>query len=87
MSRLLHIVFFFEVGFVLAFVPWSSYWDRNYFADTLPWVRIIVTNNFARGAVTGLGQVNLAAGMAELLSLLVARHEDEPVLSMSSIDE
>jgi hypothetical protein len=80
--RLLQIVFFFEVGFVLAIVPWSTYWDRNYFADTLPWLRIIVTNDFVRGAVSGLGVVNLAVGMTELISVFVARRDDEPILSI-----
>jgi hypothetical protein len=82
MSRLLQIVFFFEVGFVLALVPWSSYWDRNYFADTLPWLRAITTNDFVRGGVTGLGLVNLAAGAMELFSIFVARRDEEPILSI-----
>ena len=36
MRRLLLIAFFLEVGFVLIVVPWSAYWDRNYFALALP---------------------------------------------------
>jgi hypothetical protein len=80
--RLLQIVFFFEVGFVLAVVPWSAYWDRNYFADTLPWLRAIVTNDFVRGAVSGLGLVNLAVGMTELISVFVARRDEDPILSI-----
>ena len=82
MRRLLQIVFFFEVGFVLALVPWSGYWDRNYFADSLPWLRAIITNDFVRGGVTGLGLVNLAAGAMELVSIFVARRDDEPILSI-----
>jgi len=89
MRRLLQIVFFFEVGFVLALVPWSAYWDRNYFADSLPWLRAIITNDFVRGGVTGLGLVNLAVGAMELVSVFVARRDDEPILSIgrSSFDD
>ena len=89
MRRLLQIVFFFEVGFVLALVPWSAYWDRNYFADTLPWLGAIITNDFVRGGVTGLGLVNLAVGTMELISVFVARRDEEPVLSIrqSSAEE
>jgi hypothetical protein len=80
--RLLQIVFFFEVGFVLVLVPWSSYWDRNYFADSLPWLRDLIANNFVRGAVTGLGLVNLAVGVAELFSIFMARRDEEPIISI-----
>jgi hypothetical protein len=85
--RLLQIVFFFEVGFVLALVPWSAYWDRNYFADALPWLRAVITNDFVRGGVSGLGLVNLAIGMTELVSIFVARRDDEPILSISRTSE
>ena len=82
MMRLLLIAFFLEVGFVLAVVPWSSYWDRNYFAETFPLLRELITNNFVRGAVSGLGVVNVAAGVAELFSLFVARRDEDTVVSL-----
>jgi hypothetical protein len=82
MRRLLQIVFFFEVGFVLTIVPWSTYWDRNYFADVLPAVHALITNNFTRGAVTGLGLVNVWVGVAELVSVFIARREDTPPLTI-----
>jgi len=72
-SRLLLVVLFLEVGFVLVVVPWSSFWDRNYFAESLPVVHAIIANNYVRGAVTGLGLVNIVAGIVELFSLLVSR--------------
>ena len=75
MKRLLIVAFFFEIGFALIVVPWSSFWDRNYFAEAVPLVHNVITNNFVRGAVTGLGLVNLAAGLGELISILLARSE------------
>ena len=82
MIRLLMVVFFLEIGFVLAVVPWSSYWDRNYFAEALPAVHPIITNNFVRGAVTGVGLVNLAAAVAELVSLFAARRLHDPIITI-----
>jgi hypothetical protein len=72
-TRLPLVAFFLEVGLALIVVPWSSWWDRNYFAQLTPAIHAIVTNNFVRGAVSGLGIVNVAAAVAELFALLVNR--------------
>lgn len=82
MMRLLLIVFYVEVGLVLAVVPWSAYWERNYFADALPMLHAIITNHFFRGAVSGLGLVNLAAAIAELRSLLAGRRMRHSIVSL-----
>jgi hypothetical protein len=71
--RVLRMILFLEVGFVLIVMPWSMYWDRNFFADALPALRPLIINHFVRGAVSGLGVVNVAAGILELFSLFVAR--------------
>src|SRR6266851_4512966 len=71
--RLIYIAFFLEVGLLLIVLPWSAFWDRNYFASAWPGLRLIVTNNFIRGAVTGLGFVNLYAGFADLALVFAAR--------------
>lgn len=52
---------------------WPALWDHNYFAGRWPAIQPILTNNFVRGAVTGLGLVNLAAGVADLGALFAAR--------------
>lgn len=75
MTRLLLIAFFLEAGFALIVVPWSAFWDRNYFAQSFPVVQAIITNNFVRGAVSGLGVINLAVGVRELVSVLMARRD------------
>jgi hypothetical protein len=74
-TRLVLVVFFIEVGLVLALAPWSAYWDRNYFAETVPFVHAMVTNNFVRGAVTGLGLVNICAAVADLIGMFLARRD------------
>lgn len=78
MKRLLLVAIFLEIGLLLIFLPWSPFWDRNYFAQALPGVRALVTNNFLRGAVSGLGVVNVYVGLAELLAVIVSRPVDRP---------
>jgi hypothetical protein len=73
-SRLLLVALFLEAGFVLLVVPWSAFWDRNYFAESMPLIDAVISNNYVRGAVSGLGVVNIAAGVVELFSLLMERH-------------
>ena len=48
---------------------WPAFWEHNYFALAWPPLRTILTNNFVRGAVSGLGIVNLFAGFADLAYL------------------
>lgn len=81
--RLLLTAFFFEAGLLLLIVPWSVYWERNYFVQALPAVQTFITNDFVRGAVSGLGLVNLLAGLTEIWAFLTTRHVPEPVVSIS----
>ena len=73
LKRLFLVAYFLEVGLLLVLVPWSAFWDHNYFANTLPGLRQVVSNNYVRGAVSGLGVVNLLMGFNELASVLWAR--------------
>ena len=76
MKRLFIVAFFFEIGFALLVVPWSSFWDHNYFAEMVPALHGVITNNYVRGAVSGLGVINLISGLGELISILLARNTD-----------
>lgn len=66
-----------EVGLLLIVLPWSGFWERNYFALAWPAFGALITNNFARGAISGLGLVNLFAGFAELVPVVALgpRHD------------
>jgi hypothetical protein len=48
-------------------VPWSEYWDRNYFGLVSPMVHAVIVNHFVRGAVSGLGLLNIVAAFSEFL--------------------
>ena len=73
MRRLLLVAYLLEVGLLLILVPWfyPAFWDRNYFVRTMPWLEAVVANNFVRGAVSGIGVVNVCAGLIELGALLL----------------
>lgn len=73
MRRLLYIAYFLEVGLLLVLVPWSAFWDHNYFATSIPALRWVFQNNFVRGGVSGLGIVNLCVGFADLGALVSTR--------------
>jgi len=67
------VAYFLEVGLLLVFVPWSAFWDRNYFAALAPVIAEASKNPYVRGAVSGLGLVNIVAGLAELFSIFSSR--------------
>ena len=73
MRRLLVIALLVELGLLLIVIPWSAYWERNYFAQMSPTVNAVVTNNYIRGAITGLGAVNLFGALADLAVLVRRR--------------
>jgi hypothetical protein len=67
------VAYFLEVGLLLVFVPWSTLWDRNYFAALAPAIGEAIRNPYVRGAVSGLGLINVIAGLAELYSVFSSR--------------
>lgn len=79
LKRMLFVAYFLEVGLLLLLVPWSGFWDRNYFAMASPLLSDFLRNNYVRGGVSGLGIVNLLIGFEELASALWARRNMQPM--------
>jgi hypothetical protein len=84
LKRLLLVAYFIEVGLLLVLVPWSPFWERNYFVTAIPALQEIIRNNYLRGGVSGLGVVNLLMGFNELASVLLARRRME---TMETIEQ
>jgi hypothetical protein len=63
---------------LLVVLPWSAFWERNYFAAVWPPLQALLSNNYLRGAVTGLGVVNLVAGFSDLALVFAARDQHDP---------
>jgi hypothetical protein len=61
------ILFCFELGIFLIIFPWSSYWEKNYFLFCLPSLRDFILNNYFRGAISGLGVIDIGLGFWEAL--------------------
>lgn len=55
-----------ETGLLLVLIPWSAFWDRNFFVEWSGALGAILLSNYFRGAVTGLGLINVWAALAEL---------------------
>lgn len=63
--RFLLILIVFELGVLVAVLPWSPFWERNYFLERFPDLIPLLLNPFLRGAISGLGllDMGIAAGM------------------------
>jgi hypothetical protein len=62
MNRILRVVLlllWLELGLALILVPWSEVWDMNYFLYQYPALALFVKNAFLRGAISGLGLLNV----------------------------
>jgi len=66
---LLFIVFCLELGMFLAIFPWSDYWDLSFFSGIAPEWRTYWDNAYLRGAVSGLGIVNVYISLVEIFRL------------------
>ena len=71
------MAYFVEAGVLLVVVPWTQYWERNFFVE-LSLVRPFLLDPFVRGAVSGIGVVTLLTGLAELLDLVLRRQRSSP---------
>lgn len=69
LAALLFIIVCFEVGVFLVVFPWMDYWGNNRIADLAPWLRQIWESNYFRGALSGVGLLNIYISMAEVVRL------------------
>ncbi len=67
-SAIVFITFCLEIGLYLLIVPWTESWDGNYFSG-LSHVKTYWDNLYVRGAVSGLGAVNLFISLSEIFRL------------------
>jgi hypothetical protein len=58
------------LGTTLVLLPWLPSWDQNYLSGTSPGWYSIWMSSYFRGAISGVGVVNLCVSFLELLELL-----------------
>ena len=66
-----------ETGLLLVLIPWSTFWERNYFFE---WSRVLsglMTSNYTRGAISGLGLINVWAALAELADMFSSPRDNQ----------
>ncbi len=68
-SFYLFVFYCFEIGIFLFVAPWwlPQVWHNNYFFFLYPPLKPIFMSGFFRGAVSGLGLVNIVLGVAEII--------------------
>lgn len=72
-SRIIYLLFCLEVGFVLLILPWTLLWDNNFFFSLQPQNSEFWLSNHLRGAVSGVGLINLLLGAREIVILVASR--------------
>ena len=57
--RALTVVLLFEMGALLLYLPWSAFWEQNYFLTHFPWLMPILLHPSIRGVVSGIGVLDI----------------------------
>lgn len=57
--RALLVVICFEMGALLLYLPWSGFWEQNFFLSHFPSLIPIVLHPSIRGFVSGIGILDL----------------------------
>ena len=66
-AAILFVTFCLEVGFFLLIFPWTDNWDK--FASFAARLRPYCDNLYVRGAISGIGIVNLYISLGEMFRL------------------
>jgi hypothetical protein len=62
MKSFLHVMLTLDVfllGVLLIMIPWLDYWSQNFFLDKFPALIPLLLHPSVRGAVTGLGALDI----------------------------
>ena len=77
LTRILFAAYFLEAGLILIVAPWTAFWERNFFAASLPAIAPLLSSPFVRGGISGIGAITALAGLAELGGLFGSRRARE----------
>ena len=87
LRRLMTAAFFFEAGLVLLVLPWSVFWDRNLVLQWSGPLYDFTRDAYVRGAVSGLGLVNVWTGIVEVVEAWHATADENGAGVLSPLDE
>lgn len=66
LGRAALIVVLLELGLLLLVVPWTGVWQHNYFAQHFSALGAWLLSPYCKGAISGLGLINLWFGTGEI---------------------
>ena len=50
------------MGAVLFYLPWTGFWEQNYFLSHYPWMMHVALHPATRGMVSGIGVLDIFVG-------------------------
>jgi hypothetical protein len=62
--RALLVVVCFEMGALLLYLPWSDFWEKNFFLIHFPSLIHFVLHPAFRGAISGLGVLDIILALS-----------------------
>jgi hypothetical protein len=71
-----YVFYCFEVGIFLMTAPWllPNVWENNYFFFVWPKMKAIFLSGYFRGAVSGMGLLNVVLAVSEVLQRERTKH-------------
>ena len=57
--RALMIILCFEMGALLLYLPWTNFWEQNYFLSHFPSLLPVLLHPSVRGFVSGIGVLDI----------------------------
>jgi hypothetical protein len=79
-TAIIYILICFEVGILLIILPWTPYWDDNFFLNyitgklQMTGLATLLQTGYIRGAVSALGIVNILAGLRDMFRFRESVH-------------
>jgi len=55
---------------VLTVVPWTDYWDHNYFVSLFPSLETLLISHAVRGGVSGIGILSFIVALADVVGTI-----------------
>jgi hypothetical protein len=69
LTGVLAVILCFQIGIFLILFPWASEWDLSWFAGLPLWAQSVWFSPYFRGAISGLGIVNIYISFVEVFRL------------------
>jgi hypothetical protein len=69
LAGVVFVAFCLSIGLFLLMFPWTEMWESNYFSTWIPGWHQYWDNMYVRGAISGIGVVNVYISFIEMFRL------------------